>query len=45
MNKIFKNGRVSIMTAGSSNPDLVLNAVVDFGGVYKEIKARSKGVK
>lgn len=42
LNKIFKNGSVSIMTAGSSKPDLVMPAAKDFHKLYQTIRERSQ---
>ena len=42
LNKLFKNGSVSIMTAGSSRPDLVMQAAEGYETIYKELKERSK---
>ena len=42
LNKIFKNGQVSIMTAGSSKPDLEMPAAETYQALYKEIKQLSK---
>ena len=38
LNKTFGNGRVSIMTAGSSKPDLVLKDTKDYAAIYEEIR-------
>jgi uncharacterized membrane protein YdbT with pleckstrin-like domain len=43
LNKIFKNGSVSIMTAGSSKPDLVMPAAVKHQALYQEIRKLSQG--
>jgi len=43
LNKVFKNGTVSIMTAGSSKPDLVMPAAADHQTLYQEIRKRSQG--
>lgn len=43
LNKLFKNGNVSIMTAGSSKPDLVMPASPDYQELYREIRKRSQG--
>ena len=42
LNKMFKNGTVSIMTAGSSNPDLSLFAVKEYQTIYQEIRKLSQ---
>lgn len=42
LNKIFKNGTVSIMTAGSSKPDLILSAAKTYQSLYKEIRQLSQ---
>lgn len=41
-NKLFKNGNVSIMTAGSSKPDLVMVDAPDFRDLYNEIRTLSQ---
>lgn len=38
LNKIFKNGRVSIMSAGSSKPDLVLTDAKSYATLYEQIR-------
>jgi membrane protein YdbS with pleckstrin-like domain len=43
LGKMFQNGRVSIMTAGSSKPDLVMSAAKDFRKLYQAIRERSQG--
>ena len=42
LNKAFKNGNVSIMTAGSSNPDLVMLAAKDHQSLYQEVRKLSQ---
>ena len=42
LNKVFKNGTVSIMTAGSSNPDLVMQAAKDHQSLYQEVRRLSQ---
>lgn len=42
LNKIFKNGKVSVMTAGSSKPDLVLIDSPAYLRLYEEIRKRSE---
>lgn len=42
LNKIFRNGRVSIMTAGSSKPDLVIQDSPHYLGIYQAIRERSQ---
>ena len=41
-NKVFKNGTISIMTAGSSRPDLVMPAVKSYQTLYQAIRERSR---
>ena len=38
LNKMFGNGEVTLMTAGSSKPDLVLGALPNHEGFYDEIR-------
>ena len=38
LNKIFKNGNVTILTAGSSKPDLVLKNCPDYLAFHEEIQ-------
>ena len=42
LNKMFKNGTISIMTAGSSKPDLIMPAAKSHQTVYQEIRKLSK---
>lgn len=42
LNKIFKNGKVSVMTAGSSKPDLVLIDSPAYLRLYEEIRKRTE---
>ena len=42
LNKVFRNGKVSIMTAGSSKPDLVLPDSPDYLKLYEEIRLGSQ---
>lgn len=42
LNKIFRNGKVSVMTAGSSKPDLVLIDSPAYLRLYEEIRKRSE---
>ena len=42
LNKIFRNGKVTIMTAGSSKPDLTLIDSPEYLRLYQEIRARSE---
>ncbi|MEP2775151.1 MAG: PH domain-containing protein [Luteolibacter sp.] len=42
LNKIFRNGKVSIMTAGSSKPDLVLIDAPAYLKLHEEIRERSQ---
>ncbi|MCW1883879.1 PH domain-containing protein [Luteolibacter flavescens] len=42
VNKIFKNGNVTIMTAGSSKPDLHIIDSPDFLAIYQMIRERSE---
>jgi hypothetical protein len=42
LNKMFKNGSVSIMTAGSSKPDLKLVDSPDYLRLYEVIRERSQ---
>ncbi len=42
LNKIFRNGKVSIMTAGSSKPDLILIDSPDYLKLHEEIRRRSQ---
>ncbi|WP_411846258.1 PH domain-containing protein [Roseibacillus persicicus] len=42
LNKMFKNGNVSIMTAGSSKPDLVMVAAKSYKNLYHEIRQLSR---
>ncbi len=42
LNKIFRNGKVTIMTAGSSKPDLALIDSPAYLRLYQEIRARSE---
>ena len=42
LGKMFKNGTVKIMTAGSSQPDLVMNAAVSYQTLSQEIKKITK---
>ncbi|MDG2124144.1 MAG: PH domain-containing protein, partial [Verrucomicrobiales bacterium] len=41
LNKMFRNGTVTIMTAGSSKPDLTLTNTPNFNTLYEEIRQRS----
>ncbi len=41
LNKMFKNGTVSIMTAGSSKPDLMLIASPDYLKIYEAIRTNT----
>ena len=41
LNKVFRNGKVSIMTAGSSKPDLVIIDAPAYLGIYEAIRERS----
>lgn len=41
LNKMFKNGNVSVMTAGSSKPDLVIIDSPAYLRLYQEIRDRS----
>ena len=43
LGKLFGTGNVTIYTAGSSLPDLVLGAVPDHGAVYERIRAQYGG--
>lgn len=38
--KVFKNGTITLMTAGSSTPDLVLANCPDFEALYGQVRAR-----
>jgi uncharacterized membrane protein YdbT with pleckstrin-like domain len=42
LNKVFRNGKVSVMTAGSSKPDLVLIDSPAYLRLYEEIRKRSE---
>jgi len=42
LNKIFRNGKVSIMTAGSSKPDLLLIDTPEYLALYGEIRRRAE---
>ena len=42
LNKLFGNGNVSIMTAGSSKPDLSLPDSPEYLGMYEIIRERSQ---
>ncbi len=42
LNKIFRNGKVTIMTAGSSKPDLTLIDSPAYLRLYQEIRSRSE---
>ncbi len=41
LNKIFRNGNVSVMTAGSSNPDLILIDSPDFRKLHDSIREQT----
>lgn len=41
LNKVFRNGKVSIMTAGSSKPDLEIIDAPAYLGIYEAIRERS----
>lgn len=43
LHKIFGNGDVTIFTAGSSKPDLVLSSLKEFREVYRDIRDRYAG--
>ncbi len=40
LNKLFKNGNVTLLTAGSSKPDLLLVNMPDHNGFYQDIRER-----
>ena len=42
LNKIFRNGKVSIMTAGSSKPDLVLSDAPEYGKLHDTIRENTE---
>lgn len=42
LNKMFRNGNVRIMTAGSSKPDLVISDSPDFLALYEVIRENSQ---
>ncbi|MGM5482632.1 MAG: PH domain-containing protein [Nanobdellota archaeon] len=39
LNKMFKNGNVTINTAGSSQPELIISNIPDFKGFYKTLNS------
>jgi membrane protein YdbS with pleckstrin-like domain len=41
LNKMFRNGSVNLMTAGSSRPDLVIANSPDYQALYQAIRSRS----
>ena len=43
LNKLFGNGNVTMLTAGSSKPDLVLRDAREFSTLYDAIRARYGG--
>lgn len=42
LGKLFKNGTLKIMTAGSSKPDLIINDVASYQTISQEIKKMTK---
>jgi hypothetical protein len=42
LNKMFRNGTVSIMSAGSSKPDLVIVASPDYLKIYDAIRTNTE---
>ena len=40
LNKIFKNGDITVNTAGSSKPELIIKSIPDFREFYKKLKSK-----